>query len=545
MYAPFFCTFAVYTERMVLEVIFNVGSEVISFSDNTTQGSFEGDVVITHPDGFVQTVGIDDQDPAGSVPFRTDSDGAILQGAYVISYTNDDDVSEVNNINFHYEAPKANLECKVDYLCSKLTVTDKTSYNIAGVSTANTSFTRDLVISYPAVTGLSDVESDTTVTIISPIYTGTFGIVLETTITFDLGTYSISDVIKGNKECVVDEGDSLCSLNCCMKESFKRWHNARCSNNRRASEFEEQFKRVTSIATLAYLALSCGDTKGVEGYVAEAKKIAGCDDCDCGKEGSGKLVVGLCGASTTGEVDVTAGAGIVISGGGVISVDETWLSAFVNNIVNGLDLSALEAQVDSNTSDITEIANILADAAIDGSISLVELADSLATLRLFFRNHEILTFSYRFEWTSGVLTDNRDSANRVVAPNCTIMNAVNNAGWINRPKVEWTHAPTSNLRAELVVTLDGFQTELPTSFFDRLNVLCDMNYATLTNLSAGKVRPVVHTIGSNGENTALQFKVWFWSDDIGFMSQSYLSNNSGVALGGRPHISFLVTGNRA
>lgn len=541
---PFFRIFALYTKDMILEVTFDVGGDVIALADNTTGGTFTGSVVVTHPDGFVQTVGLTNVANSVDVDFRTDSDGNNLQGTYGFVYTNDDDVNETTSIDFHYVAPTLNVECKIDYLCSKLTVTDKTSYNIPSVSPANTTITRDLVIAYPSGVALADVESSTVVTVVNPIYTGTFGIELETTLSWDFGTHIISDVISTSKECKVDEGESLCSLNCCMRESFKRWQNARCNNNRRVAEFEEQFRRVTSIATLAYIGLSCGDTKGVEGYVAEAKKIAGCDDCDC-DGGSGKLVVGLCGASTTGEVDVTAGEGIVISEGGVISVDQTWLTTFVNNIISALDLTDLEMQVNTNEDNIDTIAQTLIDAGIDGSISLVELAASLETLRSFFRNHEILTFSYRFNWASGILTDNRDASERVVAPNCTIMNATANAGWVNRPNVTWTNAPSSNLRAELVVTVDGFQTELPTSFFDRLNVLCDMNLGVLSNSSAGKSRAIVHTVGSNGQNTELQFKVWFWRDDIGFMSQSFLSANAGDALGGVPHISFLVTGNKA
>ncbi len=519
---------------MVLEVTFNVGDGVISFEDGTTQGSFQGDVVITHPDGFVSTVSIDDESPLGTVSFRTDSEGAILQGSYVVSYTNSDGVSEVNDIDFHYEAPTSNLECKLDYLCSKLTVTDKTSYNISGVSPSNTIVNRDLVISYPSSVGLPPVTSNTVVTVVSPIYTGTFGLVIETEVRWVFENYVILDVIRGDKECKVDEGDSLCSLICCMRESYKRWNDARCSNSRRASEFEDVFRRVTSIATLAYIGLSCGDVKGVEGYVSDAKKISGCGDCDCGDGTSGKLVVGLCGASTTGEVDVVGGDGITIGLGGVISVDESWLFSFVDNIILSLNIDGLKDQVEANASSIASLQGFLGELFNLYTV----LNDGFQALSMNFSNHNILSFSYRFSWVNNVLTDNRSANNRILSPFVQRMNASN--GWLDNPFVDWVNAASSNEPAELQFILSGFQS--PNVAFENLNVVCTLigRSSNVTSL-LGEIKPVVFAISSGGENTLLRFKVRFWSDSVGYLSQSLVSSNTSV-LGGNVHLSFFVTG---
>jgi hypothetical protein len=342
-------------------------------------------------------------------------------------------------------------------------------------------------------------------------------------VVFGFENYAIVDVIEANKECKVDEGDSLCSLICCMRESYNRWQNAKCSNNRRAAEFEGQFWRVSAIATLAYVSLSCGDTKGVEGYVAEAKKVAGCDDCDCGGE-KGKLVVGLCGASVTGEVDVTGGDGITITEGGVINIDEVWLTAFVNNLLANIDLSGLFSQVATNVSDI---------AALNAALENISVR---------FTNHNILSFSYRFSWTANTLTDNRNAEGFVTDAFVQKMNGTGVSGWIENPRIVWVNAATSTAPAEIEVRLVGLEGLLPTTAFNNLNVVAQLvgRGAGATNTLA-TVTPVVFAIGTGGENTPLRFRVRFFVDNIGYVSQSYVSASTNN-IGGDVHLSFFVTG---
>ena len=521
---------------MILGINFNVVDGLIEVSDSATTGTWTGSVVITHPDGFVNTVNLSNAATSGSVALREDSDDNVLLGVYGFVYTNTEDVSESVNIDYQYAAPTVKIDCKVDYLCSKLVSTDVTSYALPTVSAANTSVTRTHKVFYPAATGLDAIEASAQIINVNPIYTGTFTLLISSEVVWTFATHTISDTLTGDVECVVDENNQLCTLVCCMKEAYKRWDAARCANARTAADLELAFRRVTSLATLAYVSLSCGKGDITE-YVNEALKVAGCKDCDCGGE-VGKQVVGLCGASSTGEVDVVAGTGITITAGGVVNVDTVWLTNFVNNIIAALDLAALQGQVDANT-DAVETAQEGVDAAFTQLNTINTLLTNVSTR---FTNHNILSFSYRFRWLSNTLTDNRDGSGFVTDAFVQKMNGTGVAGWLANPKVTWVNAATSNAPAEFEVELLGTEGASVLTVFNNLNVVCTLvgRGSTATGALA-RVKPVVFNIGTGGENTLLRFRVRFWSESFGYVSQSFVSANT-ANIGGDIHLSFFVTG---
>lgn len=520
---------------MILGINFNVVDGLIEVSDSTTTGTWTGSVVITHPDGFVDTVNLSDAATSGSVALREDSDDNVLLGVYGFVYTNTEDVSESVNIDYQYAAPTVKIDCKVDYLCSKLVSTDVTSYALPTVSAANTSVTRTHKVFYPAATGLDTIEASTQIINVNPIYTGTFTLLISSDVVWTFATHTISDTLTGDVECVVDEDNQLCTLVCCMKEAYKRWDAARCANARTAADLELAFRRVTSLATLAYVSLSCGKGDITE-YVNEALKVAGCKDCDCGGE-VGKQVVGLCGASTTGEVNVVGGTGITITTGGVVNVDTEWLTAFVNNIITALDLAILEAQVNTNTADITAL-----ESSVDSAFSQLNAMNvTLTNIAGRFTNHNILSFSYRFGWLSNTLTDNRDGDGLITDAFVQKMNGTGVAGWLANPKITWINAATSNAPAEFEVELTGLEAVGAAFFFNNLNVVCTLVGRGGATSGLGNIKPVVFNIGTGGENVLLRFRVRFWSDSFGYVSQSFVSANT-ANIGGDVHLSFFVTG---
>jgi hypothetical protein len=525
---------------MTLDIDFSLDDGVLVLEDTTTASStgFDGTITVTHPDGFISTVEIDETGEV-EVTLREDSDGNILQGVYVITYVNDQDVDDTLSIDFCYVAPTVNIECTVDYLCSRLTSRDLTSYTQAGVSSLNTTVTRTHTVSYPNATLLSNIVSAAQNVVVNPIYSGVFTTNISSLVVWNFGEYTVTATITGNKDCAVDEDNRLCSILCCMKEAYKRWQNAKCVNPKRAGDFEAAFSNTASIATLAYVSLSCGKVTDVAGYVAAAKSASGCSECDCDGGVAGTMIVPLCGTSTSnGEFE--GSDSINITEEGVISVNTTWLNTFVSNIVSSLDLSSLEAQVGTNTSNITTLLEAL--AITQGN--LVDTNEELGTLEIQFANHRIATFSYRFAWAAGTVTDNLDANDRIVDPNAVLMNSTTGTGFFQNPKVTWESA-SSFSPAKMTVELLAFDGELsiPTNLMNHVNIQAQLHFEDATGLpSARNVNIYVLNVKDN-DSTALTFDVYFEENTTGlFYAMNYFANS--VSFGGDAHISFLVTGKK-
>lgn len=528
---------------MVLSIEFDMVDGIIVVSDTTTPSPYTGTVTIVHPDGFVSTLPIENG-VTPSTAIRTDSNGNYLLGDYSFSYVNDGGVDESAVIDFCYVKPTIEVECTVDYICSKLTSRDVTDYTQVGVPLANTTVVRTHTVAYPNATEIANIVSAAQNVVVNPIYSGVFTTIISTGVEWDYGDYSVTDTVKGSKDCDVDEDNRLCTVLCCMKESYKRWQNAKCLNAKRAGEYEAAFRDTASIATLAYLSLSCGSANDVAGYVEAAKAASGCSDCDCEGSGAGTLIVALCGDTSVSGVE--GSASINVSEGGVISVNETWLTTFVNNIVAGLDLTALQLQVDNNTSMLNNIDGILGSVGLyayfntGGTIQdIVSLIDAI---NLNFANHRLASFSYRFVWGGGVVEDNLDGDNRVIDPNAVMMNSSSGVGFFQRPKITWVSAGSFD-PARLTVELVAFDGSFSAAnFMTHVNIQMNVGFAD-TAVDSVKREFTAYVVDvKNNDVNALTFDVVFEDGDLNLpYAMNYFANSLDT---GVVHLSFNITGKK-
>jgi hypothetical protein len=527
---------------MVLSIEFDMIEGVIRVSDTTTPAPYTGTVTIVHPDGFVSTLPIEDGE-SPSTAIRTDSNGNYLKGDYSFTYVNDAGVDESLVIDFCYVKPTIEVECTVDYICSKLTSRDVTDYTQVGVPLANTTVVRTHTVAYPNATELANIVSSAQNVVVNPIYSGVFTTIISSDVEWVFDNYSIVDTVKGSKDCDVDEDNRLCTVLCCMKESYKRWQNAKCLNAKRAGEYEAAFRDTASIATLAYLSLSCGSANDVAGYVEAAKAASGCSDCDCEGSGAGTLIVALCGDTSVSGVE--GSASINVSEGGVISVNETWLTTFVNNLIAALDLTALQLQVDNNTTLVNNIDDILGTVGLYAYFNtggtIQDIVTLLDAINLRFANHRLASFSYRFEWDAGVVTDNLDGDGRVIDPNAVLMNSALGNGFFQRPKITWVSASSFD-PAKLTVELIAFDGTSVADLMTHVNVHMNVGFADTTmNTTKRDFKAYVVNVKNNDPN-ALTFDVVFEGGDLNLpYAMNYFANSLDT---GVVHLSFNITGKK-
>lgn len=540
---------------MDLSVVFSFGAGALSLSD-LIASSTDYSITVTHPDGHVDveagtSSGIGEV--SESIDLRTDSDGEYLQGDYVITYTNEDDpaVNQTETFTVNYTAPTVVITPSIDYVCSSLTSTDSTSYSIAGGVLIDS--TRTHTVSYPNATGLADVEDDTQIISISPIYSGEFTTEISTDVTWTVNSgqsnqYSIGDVLTGTLSYEVDKEHTLCELRCCLKAAYDRWQNAKCNGNRRASQFEDDFIKVASISALAQNALNCGNTESISAYVAKAKDISDCDDCNC-NEGAGSQIVGLCG-SVNQSNGLTAGDGITITLADVIEVDETWLTTFVNDLISDIDensstfLTEINNTVSQNSTDISTLQQTL----INEQQNIDDLQTTVSDISAQFANHRLCEFHYKFRWDGGTLTDNTDSNDKIVPAGYENQNSFTVPGFVQAPEVSWVSS-SSYEKAKLTIetlALDGI---FPSDSFNNVRVQMTVSNDDSEPLDGGtlinSIEPQLWNVQavSNGN---ISFDVYFLNKDTGTYFNQYqfsqdMDSYSGVG-SSNLILNFIITG---
>ncbi len=252
-----------------------------------------------------------------SVSLPTNSDGSFVQGTYSIVYTAriDDGVNSpydvVNSATyaFSYASPSVLITQTVDCVSPNFRTVDITNYVVNSITP---SITRTMTLTFPVGSGGTGNPLTTSTNTISTgtFYQGPQTTTVSTVIVFTLDatgaypTFTITDTVTGYKVVNVD-CTFICSIYCCVEELQSRKEAARGVNDVQYKLYSDQFNSVMSLIGLAQLAIQCGESADVDGYLSSIESITNCTaDCDCGEEPS--LVIGLGGVANT----------VVVEGGG-------------------------------------------------------------------------------------------------------------------------------------------------------------------------------------------------------------------------------------
>lgn len=344
---------------------------------NIPNAGIKGVFKITAPDGTViyNNTSYTSPDIVGStatwtknISLPTNSDGSLVQGVYTaVLATQITDgvhsayiVTNTATYNFVYTSPAVSITQTVDCVSPLFTTVDATSYIVNLF--APTTLTRTLTLDYPfgsAGQGHPLTSSGTTIST-GVFYNGTQTTTVSTVLIYTLSatgayvTFTISDTVTGAKEVLVD-CTFICAISCCIQALETRLSNAANGvNNVLYEQYQEQFTLVMSYVELALLAISCGQSSKVNGYIAKIQTIAECTSgCDCAT-GSPSLVVGLGGSSV--NVVVASGGSPIIVTSNVVSGTTTYTitldSSFVSTVNNSYNttLTSSDASVAIATS---------------------------------------------------------------------------------------------------------------------------------------------------------------------------------------------------
>lgn len=330
-----------------------------------------------------------------TIPIPLMGDGTVMQGEYTFTYkvrytdgtlASAYEVSSTKYITIDYSSPEVSLG--MSYSCTTPIIS----------SVDNTSYTKNLVtptitrlhkIYYPASLSLSPISGTGATVSTSTFYAVAnqsiqYSATLTSTLSYNLGNdFYISDSVAGNGYIDVLCDNSLCSIYCALRAQYNRWQNLKGTGQRETEE-KAKFYSMMSIAQLAGIAIDCGKSSQVEGYVDQIKAIGNFnDDCSCGDSSEPTLVVGL---GSAGTIVVDAGSGISVSaatGGSsttyTVALESsllTKLNASYNSVVsagNGISIAVATAADGTKTYTVTNTFTQTQPNSVD-SIKTITLA---------------------------------------------------------------------------------------------------------------------------------------------------------------------------
>jgi len=243
-----------------------------------------------------------------TVNLPLDGTGAVEAGTYTVLYTVYDTnlltySTVTNTYTFAYTTPTVAITQTIDCVSPLFTSVDATNYVVNSITP---SITRVHSIYYPVGSGGVTTTGSTTTVTSSTFYNGTQTTEIESTLSYVFTDgLIVTDVIEGVKEVVVD-CTWVCSIYCCIKALEARVQEYSHTNRVEYEKSKALFSQVMALVGLAKLAIECGESADVDGYLASIRSLTECtEDCSCdGDEPA--LVTGLGGL--VNEVVVQAGS---------------------------------------------------------------------------------------------------------------------------------------------------------------------------------------------------------------------------------------------
>jgi len=307
-----------------------------------------------------------------SIQLPLGTDGYPEAGTYTILYTVYDNnllvySTVTNTYTYDYTSPTVTISQTVDCVSPLFTSTDTTDYDFDGITPT---ITRNHDVNFPVGSGLAP---ETTASATATFGSGEFANGTQTTeittileYTFDDGLV-VRDSVTAVQEILVD-CTYICAIYCCIRSLEQQMLTAQTTNTVRYNELKALFSQVMGLVGLAKLAIECGKSTDVSGYMDLIKTLANCtDDCSCtGDEPT--LVVGIGGLINQVVVDSGDATVVVtpVTVGNTTTYTVTLNTTFVNT-VNSLYNTAISAGYGVSLSSVT--AGLL--TTYTASVSLV------------------------------------------------------------------------------------------------------------------------------------------------------------------------------
>lgn len=294
--------------------------------------------------------------------------------------------SKTKTVTYSDLVPVVSIGVEVDCFCGNLLSSDLTDY------TGATIVSRTHTVKYPAALSINDVVSSGAVITVTPIYTKTWTTIVETELTIDIGGgNTISAIITGSKDTVVECDLSLCDISCCMLALNNRYLDNRTANPPLAAKNFADLTRMMQLAQMFRMAYECDQHDEAAEFLSEIKKVGNCTDaCTCSDD-QPQQVIPICGGSVN-NVQVIAGTGITVTTtfqnnnyvyqvGLSSSIQSIINSVRPQNVVAGTGISVAYALVaGTDTWTITNTATYTAQNRMEFLLRVQYTAPNAATL---------------------------------------------------------------------------------------------------------------------------------------------------------------------
>lgn len=293
-----------------------------------------GQITIVGPDGQQFQTGSpgDIVFPPGTngvINIPLDSNGDYQEGTYAFTYvtvvTGGVDAgtySTTLSVDFCVETPEAQFTWLSDCYCEPvLTLTDATAYGSWVISSrVLTLYPPNNAPQNTPITG-SGVTVNTGST---DVYAGLWAAGLETEVSRDYGTYTVTDIVSSLNETGGNVNSSVtytlscdldvCSIRCCINAQYNRYITALQNGNvPLANASKAVWEEMVALYSMIVQAVECGKTDNVNTYLSRIRLIGNCtEDCCSGSDSTGGLIVPLC-QGGGGSYTFQDGAGVTVT----------------------------------------------------------------------------------------------------------------------------------------------------------------------------------------------------------------------------------------
>jgi hypothetical protein len=237
-------------------------------------------------------------------------------GTYIIDYSVYDTNTTAyytasNSYTYAYTQPEISILQTVDCVSPLFTSVDTTNYVVAGISPT---LIRTHTITFPVGSGLSPVSGATsTITVGKDDFAnGTQTTSLSVSLQYEFTDgLIVRDVVTGVKEILVD-CTYVCTIYCGVRSIEQQMESAEGSNDVEYQRLKDLFNQIMSLVALSKLAIECGKSSDVNGYLTEIKAHGNfTDDCSCSGD-EPTLVSGL-GGIVSNVVVQSGGTPVVVT----------------------------------------------------------------------------------------------------------------------------------------------------------------------------------------------------------------------------------------
>lgn len=303
-----------------------------------------------------------------TIPLPLDTEGNAKQGEYILTYVVIDDEDGTQTFTFsktftlEYTPPAICIDATYSCTSSTLTSTDVTNYGNAVITRVHT-ITPPAIGIAPTFAPYPPQTVSGNINVYSGITTGVWqcSIVTDITVTF-ASDFTLLQTVGGEKAIDITCDTALCKITCCLyklRASAASLLRTNGANNPYYQNLANQINEVEQLVVFFLLAEKCGDATKLAYYLAEIKRVSGCDDtCDCSGGGNVPIIASTANTGTYNVDSPDNSIDVVTEIVGNLTTFHIEVSQDIQNIINNFYNAVVTSADGSVTVTTTTVGNV-------------------------------------------------------------------------------------------------------------------------------------------------------------------------------------------